>query len=531
MATTSPPVTTVPPAADGGRAGGGRAAAALAGVLAAGLTIAVAELVAALLLRTGRAGGTPSPVLAVGAAFIDRTPHWLKDFAVATFGTNDKTVLLLGIAVVLAVAAAVAGLLASRRRGIGLAVVVALAAVAGAAVLSRPGSSSIDLLPTVAGGVAGLLSLDALSARARAAVHPGLGIDRRAFVRLAGGTGAVAVLGGGLAQLLGRSTRATLASRAQVVLPAPVAPDAVPLGAALASVRGLSPLVTPVDAFYRIDTALSVPQVSSDSWSLRVHGMVEEEVEMSFAELLAMPLVDRMVTLSCVSNEVGGDLIGNQVWRGYLLRELLAKARPTAQADMVLSTSADGWTAGTPLDALTDPRRDAMLAVGMDGEPLPIDHGFPVRMVVPGLYGYVSATKWVVDLEVTRFDRAEGYWTPRGWSARGPIKTESRIDVPRAGASIAAGTVAVAGVAWAPHRGIDRVQVRVDDGPWQAAELGEGGNADTWRQWVWRWEATPGDHVLAVRATDGTGEVQTAQQAEPAPDGASGWHTIALTVS
>lgn len=532
MATSTPPATSRPPAAEGGRpGGGGRGAAALAGVLSAGLTIGVAELVAALLLRTGRGGGTPSPVLAVGGAFIDRTPHWLKDFAVSTFGTNDKTVLLLGIAVVLTLAAVAAGLLAARRRTLGRAVVVALAAVAGAAVLSRPGAQALDLLPTVAGGVAGVLALDALSARARSVQQGGLGIDRRAFVRLAGGTGIAAVVGGGLAQLLGRSTRAALASRAAVVLPAPVTPDPAPTAQALASVRGLSPLVTPVDDFYRIDTALSVPQVSSDTWKLRVHGMVEREVEIDFSELLALPLVDRMVTLSCVSNEVGGDLIGNQIWRGHLLRDLLAKARPSAKADMVLSTSVDGWTAGTPLDALTDPRRDAMLAVGMDGKPLPIQHGFPVRMVVPGLYGYVSATKWVVDLEVTRFDRAEGYWTPRGWSAMGPIKTESRIDVPRAGAGVKAGAVVVAGVAWAPHRGISRVQVRVDDGPWQAADVGKGGTADTWRQWAWRWDATPGEHALAVRATDGTGEVQTAQRADPAPNGASGWHTIAVSVT
>jgi orotidine 5'-phosphate decarboxylase subfamily 2 len=259
-------------------------------------------------------------------------------------------------------------------------------------------------------------------------------------------------------------------------------------------------------------------------------GTAVQELELDLAALLALPLVERMVTLTCVSNEVGGDLAGNQVWRGALLRDLLVRARPASDADMVLSTSADGWTAGTPLDALTDPGRDAMLAVAMGGQPLPVEHGFPVRMVVPGLYGYVSATKWVVDLEVTRFDRAEGYWTPRGWSERGPVKTASRIDVPRDGADVPSGQVAVAGVAWAQHRGIRAVEVRVDEGPWQRARLGEGGNVDTWRQWVWTWPATPGEHTLQVRAIDGTGAAQTGREAPPAPNGATGWHTVSITV-
>ena len=506
------------------------AASALAGFLAGATTIAVAELVAAILVRSGRAGGTPSPVVAVGGAFIDRTPPWLKDFAIATFGTNDKVALLAGIAIVLTLLAAAAGVLAARRRTLGLLVVVLLGAVGAAAVLSRPGAGALDALPTVIGAVAGLLALDALTARARASDRLGMGIDRRAFVRLAAGTGVAAAAAGGLAQLVGRSSRAALASRASVVLPTATSAASAASTSDLA-VRGISPLLTPVDAFYRIDTALAVPQVSTDEWRLRIHGMVEREVEITYAELLALPLVDRMVTLSCVSNEVGGDLIGNQVWRGHLLRDLIARAGPAADADMVLSTSIDGWTAGTPIDALTDPGRDAMLAVGMDGQPLPVQHGFPVRMVVPGLYGYVSATKWVIDLEVTRFDRAQGYWTPRGWSALGPIKTQSRIDVPRPGASATAGRVAVAGVAWAPHRGISAVEVKVDDGPWQPADVGAGGSDDTWRQWVFAWQATAGGHTLLVRATDGTGEVQTPTLAEPAPDGASGWHTIDVSVA
>ncbi len=290
------------------------------------------------------------------------------------------------------------------------------------------------------------------------------------------------------------------------------------------------PFRVPNGDFYRIDTALVVPSVRAADWRLRIHGMVQREVELDFAGLLAQPLVERDVTLCCVSNEVGGDLVGNARWLGLPIGPLLAQAGPAAEADMVLSTSADGWTASTPLDVLTD-GRDALLAVGMNGEPLPIEHGFPVRMVVPGLYGYVSATKWVVDLEVTRFDRAQAYWTPRGWSARGPVKTQSRIDVPGDGARVRAGRVAVAGVAWAQSRGIRAVEVRVDEGPWAPARLGAEASVDTWRQWVFAWDAAPGRHTLQVRATDRRGDVQTGDQAPPTPDGATGWHTIEVTVT
>jgi DMSO/TMAO reductase YedYZ molybdopterin-dependent catalytic subunit len=501
---------------------------AAAGIAAAGLALAVAEVLAAALVRTGRSGGTPSPVVAVGGAFVDRTPPWLKDWAVAAFGTGDKTALFAGIAVVMLVAAAGAGLLGARRRSLGLTVVVMLAGLAGAAVLSRPHAVAADVLPLLVGAVIGLASLRALldrRAQARSTAHA---VDRRSFLRLAGGTAAVALLGAGFSRVLEGGSRAVAASRALVRLP--MARTSSTVSTASLDVPGITPFLTPPDDFYRIDTALVVPQVSTSDWRLRVHGLVEHPFEITFDQLLRLPMVETLLTLTCVSNEVGGDLIGNQRWLGHPLRDLLARAVPRPDADMVLSTSADGWTAGTPLDVLTDPAREALLAIGMGGAPLPVEHGFPVRMVVPGLYGYVSATKWVVDLELTRFDRAEGYWTPRGWSERGPIKTGTRIDVPRAGDPVHAGTVAVAGVAWAQHRGIRTVEVRVDDGPWQAATLGEGGNADTWRQWVWHWPASKGKHTVQARSVDGTGEIQTPLQAPPAPDGASGWHTRYFTV-
>jgi DMSO/TMAO reductase YedYZ molybdopterin-dependent catalytic subunit len=281
--------------------------------------------------------------------------------------------------------------------------------------------------------------------------------------------------------------------------------------------------------FYRIDTALVVPRLDATQWRLRVTGMVDREVEIDWATLQGKPMREALVTLTCVSNEVGGDLIGNAVWTGWPVRELLAMAGPQAGADMVLQTSADGWTCGTPLTALTDDR-NALLAIRMNGEPLPFEHGFPVRLVVPGLYGYVSATKWVTELKVTTFAKDQGYWTPRGWSAKGPIKTASRIDVPRVGATVPAGRVAVAGVAWAQHRGIRKVEVQVDDGPWQQARLAEEPTIDAWRQWVLPWDATRGSHTIRVRATDGLGELQTSVEAPPAPDGASGWHTITVRV-
>jgi DMSO/TMAO reductase YedYZ molybdopterin-dependent catalytic subunit len=415
--------------------------------------------------------------------------------------------------------------------------VAALTAVAAAAVLSRPNAALSSAVPTVLGGCVGMVTLSRLLDRWSAWTRPDDArrsgdalLARRGFLTAVAGVGGLAVLAGAGSLLLARASRAVQAGRAALRLPSPVGPG--PTSAELTSlpVPGITAMVTPPEIFYRIDTALTVPQVSPQDWHLRVHGMVQDELDLSFDDLLALPMIERMTTLTCVSNEVGGDLVGNQVWLGHPLRELLARARPLAGADMVLSTSADGWTAGTPLEALTDPGRDALLAVAMGGAPLPVEHGFPVRMVVPGLYGYVSATKWVVDLEVTRFDQAEGYWTPRGWSARGPVKTQSRIDVPRQGRTVPAGRVVVAGVAWAQHRGVERVEVRVDDGPWAAATLAGGGTVDTWRQWTYAWDADPGDHTLQVRATDGRGQVQTSEQAPPAPDGASGWHTVQVTV-
>jgi DMSO/TMAO reductase YedYZ molybdopterin-dependent catalytic subunit len=396
--------------------------------------------------------------------------------------------------------------------------------------MSRPHATAADVLPLLVGAVVGLACLRALLDRRSQARSTEQAVDRRSFLVLAGGTAAVALLGAGFSRVLEGGSRAVAASRALVRLP--MARTASTVSTASLDVPGITPFLTAPDDFYRIDTALVVPQVSTSDWRLRVHGLVEHPFAITFDELLRLPMVETLLTLTCVSNEVGGDLIGNQRWLGHPLRDLLARAVPRPDADMVLSTSADGWTAGTPLDVLTDPGRDALLAVGMGGAPLPVEHGFPVRMVVPGLYGYVSATKWVVDLEVTRFADFKAYWSTRGYSVRAPIKTSSRIDVPRSFAQVKAGTqVPVAGVAWAQDRGIAKVEVRVDGGPWQEARLAAQDNIDTWRQWVWMWQAESGNHQIEVRATDSTGSTQTDRRTPIAPNGSTGWHSVNVTAS
>ena len=504
-----------------------RSWSALVGVVSGALTLGIATLLAGLMTRTGLATGTPSPVIAVGGAFVDRTPPWLKDFAVSTFGTQDKLALFVGMALVLTAVCAAIGVLGARRHTAGLVAFAVVGAIGALAVVTRPRSGSFDILPTMIGAAAGLWVLSTLWQRGAASAE-GTGVDRRRFLVVGAGVAATAAAAAAFGQSLGQQAAQAAQSRSAVKLPKGAKPVVVPPGAQL-DVKGITPYIVDNASFYRIDTALVVPQLDTASWSLKVHGMVDREVTIDWATLLTKPMQDALVTLMCVSNEVGGDLTGNAVWTGWPVRDLLKLAGPKAGADMVLSTSSDGWTAGTPLSVLTDDR-NALIAIAMNGEPLPLEHGFPVRLVVPGLYGYVSATKWLTELKVTRFADDEGYWTPRGWSARGPVKTESRIDVPRVGDRVGAGTVAVAGIAWAQHRGIKAVEVRVDDGPWQVARLAGEPTVDSWRQWVLPWQAVKGSHTITVRATDSEGVVQTQAEAPPAPDGATGWHTITVNV-
>lgn len=497
----------------------------LAGLLAAAVALGVAELVAGLLPNS------PSLVTAVGDAVVDSVPGWLERQAIAILGRNDKTVLLAGILVLSAVFGALLGLLAVRRFVLGAVGIAAFAALGVVAGLADP---QADLLPTVAvglvGTLAGIVALRLLlTAAAQRHDEPeGPRLDRRHFLLVAAGAAAVAAAGGLAGRMLYARERID-AVRAAIHLPAPVRPAPLPPPAASLDIPGLTPLYVPNEEFYRIDTALRVPQVDPATWTLEITGMVDRPFTLTYAELMELPQIEADITLACVSNPVGGDLVGNARWQGVPLGLLLERAGVQEGATQVLGRSVDGFTAGFPtVTALA--LEEAMVAVAMNGEPLPADHGFPARLVVPGLFGYVSATKWLSVLELNDFSDVDGYWVPRGWAKEGPIVTQSRIDVPGPSSTVAAGPVPIAGVAWAPTRGIDRVEVQVDGGPWMAAELAAPLDVDCWRQWVYRWQATPGRHVISVRATDGNDDVQPPEDAPPAPSGATGHHTIEVEV-
>jgi len=553
-------------------------AGALAGLLTAAVALGVAELAAALI------SASSAPVIAVGETAINLTPIPVKEFAITHFGSHDKEALLTGIVVMLIGFAAVIGIAAVRRIAYGLAGLAVFAVVGMAAAIHLPTATAVDVIPTLAGVAVGAVAMVMLTravweayppaAPSPAALSPapspapgsvssgdvlavgpylgdlvqpsvntaetqGLRLgagppDRRRFLIAGAGAAAVAAIAGGTGdKLLGRFSIAS--SRAQVRLPAPaIRAAAVPAGTEL-RIPGLTPFFTSNASFYRVDTDLVLPQVSPDNWTLKIDGMVDRELEFSFDELLKMPLTEADITLVCVSNQVGGSYNGNARWLGVPLAGLLRKAGVKAGTDQVLSTSTDGMTISTPVAAIMDGPSlngpSALLAVGMNGQPLPIAHGFPARMIVPGLYGYVSATKWVTKLTLTTFAAQKAYWTQRGYSAQAPIKTESRIDVPRPLSQVKAGRIAVAGVAWAPATGIAEVEVNVDNGPWRRATLAAADGLDTWRQWMWAWDATPGLHTLQVRATDSKGVTQTSARANPVPNGASGWDSTVVTVT
>jgi DMSO/TMAO reductase YedYZ molybdopterin-dependent catalytic subunit len=556
------------PAGTGRRAGMGLVRAAGVGLLAASAGVAVAELVAAATRPEA------SPLVAVGATVIDATPTPLKEFAVRTFGTYDKPLLLGGVGLVLAGFAALVGVLARRRPAAGGLGAAVFGVAGGAAALARPAARPIDALASLVGAVvaAGVLHRlprtggpgsrrsvppDAVPGLARPsaesdgpaagpaprpaasdgragsaagpaprpAANDGPVASRRGLVRGAAVVAVGATLAGTGAFALRRARlRDAARSREAVRLP-PATDPAKPLPAG----AGAGFYTRNAD-FYRVDTALTVPRIEVDGWRLRVRGMVDRPMELSFAELLGRDLTERDITLNCVSNEVGGPYVGTARWLGVPLAPLLREAGIRSGADQVVARSSEGMTIGTPVETVLD-GRDAILAVGMNGEPLPLAHGFPVRMLTPGLFGYAGSCKWVVDLELSTFEAFDAYWVKRGWAARAPVKTASRIDRPVPFARMPAGPVTVAGVAWAQHRGIAAVDVQVDGGPWRPATLLPVPSNDTWVQWRYDWRAAPGGHSLRVRATDRRGEVQTERRATPFPDGATGWHTVAVTVA
>ncbi|MBS2551107.1 molybdopterin-dependent oxidoreductase [Catenulispora sp. NL8] len=511
------------------------------GLLAAAVGVAVGELGAAVSVELG-ASAPNAPVVAVGQWAIDLTPAWLKEVAIRNFGSHDKTALLTGVYVTIAVVSVLAGVLARRH----LAAATGLAAAFGLfgliAALTRPVVGFGGWFPALLAGVATVVVLRSLTVWSQresvfgAAGTAGAGEpgdrepgDRRRFLLTLLGTGAGALVGGFGSRAWLDSRYNVAPARAAVVLPEASEPLPALPASVHPNVPDLEPFFTPNAQFYRVDTALTVPQVDPRKWMLRIHGLVDRPFEVSFADLLRMPLEEHDLTLTCVSNTIGGPYCGNARWLGAPLAPLLRQAGVRAGADQILSTSFDGMTIGTPVEAVLDGRQ-AMLAVAMNGQTLPVEHGFPCRMLVPGLYGYVSATKWVVDLELTTFAKDAGFWVGEGWAQQAPVKTASRIDVPGTGASLQAGTVVVAGVAWATHRGVAGVEVQVDKGPWVTAELAASDTPDTWRQWSYAWHATAGQHTLTVRCTDGTGTLQTPVIQDTLPDGATGYHSIQVTI-
>jgi len=523
------------------RAASSRWAPALAGAAAGALALAASELVAGLV-------GAPSLVVSVGALAIDFQPPGAKDIVVSLFGTNDKAALIVFITMLAIALAAVAGILAARRFSLGAAVFVVFGAVAaGAAARSPLIDPVLAVVNAAIAVVTGLVTLrfllHRLTVRPNVPVSPPSGETpgfepqaasaewtRRRFLIASAGTIGVAAVAGGIGRgLIDAQHVEGVVSTSSLPKPlmavAPLAPDQV------LTTPGLTPLVVPNDAFYRIDTALLVPRVDVATWQLKVTGMVDHPLTFTYDELLTMPLYEQYVTISCVSNRVGENLVGNALWTGVRLKDVLEAAGVQQGASQVVGRSVDGFTAGFPTSWAMAPEREAMIAVGMNREPLPARHGFPARLIVPGLYGYVSATKWLSAIELTTREAVDGYWVPLGWAKDAPILTQSRIDLPRAGAGIAPGPVDVAGVAWAPDRGVAGVEVRIDDGPWHQARITRPISKATWVQWTFPWTAAgSGRHGIEVRATDDTGDVQTDEVSDPAPDGARGHHRIFVDV-
>ncbi len=496
--------------------------------------------------------GSVSPVVPVGQEVIDVVPPAVKDWAIDWFGTADKAVLIIGTLLSLGVIGSIVGNLAVKgSRSAAYAVTAVVGLIGVFAVLMRPAPDLGRMMPPIVGTVASIavvwwlaprdLGHESVDDAADGSDPDHRTVPRRSFIQGASTVGLLAVMAGGLGRVL-RGRFEVGDERAALQLPAPddtAAPVPVDDGAGASTAArdfgldGVESWVVPNDDFYRIDTALVVPQVPKDSWRLRIHGMVDNEMELTFADLLERDQIERFITLACVSNEVGGGLVGNARFQGVRMQDVLDEAGVQPGATQVVSRSIDGWTCGSPTSAIMD-GRDAMLAIAMNGEPLPAEHGYPVRLVVPGLYGYVSATKWVTEIELTRWEDFDGYWVPRGWSKEGPVKTMARIDRPGSGRSYSPNgdrVIDIAGLAWAVHRGISRVEVSIDDGEWRECELAGVPSDDTWRHWRYRWsDVSSGEHQVRARAYDGEGVPQPEEPKSVAPDGAQGYHRVRFDV-
>jgi DMSO/TMAO reductase YedYZ molybdopterin-dependent catalytic subunit len=500
-----------------------RGLAALAGLAAAALGIGVAEAIGGLL------AGATSLVDAVGQVVVDLQPAGAKDFVVELFGTNDKVVLEIVVTLVALALGALFGVLATRRFAYAALGFAAFGVIAFVAALGEPLASPAIVAVQAAVGTG--LAIQTLAwllgwlGRVRGDGVPDPA--RRSFLlrTTAVGIGAVAAGAFGRAALASGQTAPTTST--PLPRPGETAPPLAPGADLTPTTPGVTPIVTPNEEFYRIDTALLIPSLDTATWRLRIHGLVERETTLSWDQLLAFPQFEQYCTIACVSNEVGGHLVGNAKWTGVRLRDVLDVARPTAAATQLVGRSVDTWTAGMPMEWVMDPDREPMIAVQMNDQPLPRLHGYPARLIVPGLFGYVSATKWLWDLELTTWESYDAYWVPLGWSKEGPILTQSRIDTPRG--SVAPGRVPIAGVAWAPDRGISKVEVGID-GTWHEAERSTPISDATWVQWRYDWDASPGDHRISVRATDGDGMLQEEIPSRPAPDGARGWHTVTVHI-
>ena len=489
------------------------------------MALAATELLAGIL------AGAPSVIVEIGALLISLQPPGAKQIVVDLFGTADKLALNVAVAIGALVLAGALGVIARRQRGWSTIGFAAIALLGLGASLRDP---LVDPILALVAAVIGVVVATTLLGWVLSAVTPS-GIaempdwSRRRFIGTSIGLAGAAIAAGGVGRLL-IDQRNAVPEVARTIPPSVDAVAPLPATAQL-EVPGISKLVTPNPVFYRIDTNLLTPRLDANTWSLSVEGMVDHPFTLNYAELLAMPMHEEYVTIACVSNEVGGDLVGNALWKGARLRDILDRAGVKEGATQIVPESFDGWTAGFPTAWLDVADREALVAVAMNGVQLPNEHGYPARLIVPGLYGYVSATKWVTKIRLTRLEDYDAYWVPRGWAKEAPILTQSRIDVPQFGQTLASGERPIAGVAWAPDRGISRVEVQVDDQEWADATLSTSISNATWVQWLYHWQASSGNHTVKVRATDGTGEVQTAEETRPAPDGARGYHTIEVAVS